>query len=204
MPLGDSITSADQVPGGYRIQLAKRLEKAAVSFDFVGTQNNSSNGLADGDHEGHNGFWTQNLESGNATVGNVSTWVESCKPDVVLLMSGTNNLLNDGKPTAEPTAKSLAATQALVNAIIAAKPSTAVIVSSVPPLVGKENARQAFNAGLPDVVRKLQNQGKHVRFVDAGSTIHKSDFADDGIHPDSLEAYNRMGNAWFNALKSAY
>src|SRR6266540_6949417 len=62
MPLGDSITDGTQVPGGYRIRLWQDFTGNGFQVDFVGTQFNGPTSLGDHDHEGHPGWWIDQID----------------------------------------------------------------------------------------------------------------------------------------------
>ncbi|MCS5698544.1 GDSL-type esterase/lipase family protein [Cyanobium sp. FGCU-52] len=56
MPMGDSITAGDQVPGGYRAPLRDRITGQGWSVDFVGSQRQPGDTSSDQDHWGRPGW----------------------------------------------------------------------------------------------------------------------------------------------------
>ena len=111
MPLGDSITRgafggglpADEDKISYRKPLYDGLVAAGYSFDFVGTV------TGDGDNpiyapfdvgsEGHGGWSADQIANGNTSTpeealkGNITDWLNSTSPDIILLHIGTNGLV---------------------------------------------------------------------------------------------------------------
>ena len=123
MPLGDSITDGFDVPGGYRVDLEDALQADGLAVDFVGTQRNGPAGLADQQHEGHSGFRIDQLAAG------VTSWLTEHRPDVVLLMIGTNDLVQENAVATAPQRVS-----SLIDRITGVVPSATVLVSTVTPL----------------------------------------------------------------------
>lgn len=62
MPMGDSITAGDQVPGGYRAPLRDRITGQGWSVDFVGSQRQPGDASADPDHWGRPGWGIANTD----------------------------------------------------------------------------------------------------------------------------------------------
>lgn len=201
MPLGDSITagqhSIDPTPGSYRIQLAADLSANGLSVDFVGSQSNGPNSLGDKNHEGHGG-WTIDQITNLVNTGLLNTY----KPDLVLLMIGTNDARGTGGNSLSGMYTDLSN---LIDRITGQSPNTQLLVSSIAPidpsLQGQSRATQAknFNNLIPDLVRDKVAQGKKVAFVNAGSSLTLNDLVSDGFHPDT-EGYNKMGHVWSDQI----
>lgn len=97
MPLGDSIT---EIGSAYRYELYCKLKKNGFNVDFVGSNQwswDSSTCYAEGttmsnvpfdkNQEGHSGWTTGGL------AGQIRGWMESYRPDIVLIHAGTNDVL---------------------------------------------------------------------------------------------------------------
>jgi lysophospholipase L1-like esterase len=56
MPMGDSITAGDKVPGGYRAPLRDRITGQGWEVDFVGSQRQPGDSSADPEHWGRPGW----------------------------------------------------------------------------------------------------------------------------------------------------
>lgn len=198
MPLGDSITAGehtiDPTPGTYRIQLEKNFSTDGLRVDFVGSRSNGPNSLGDKDHEGHGG-WKIDEITGLVDDGLLKTY----RPDVALLMIGTNNL---GRDTVR---KAHARLSHLIDKITGHSPKTELLVSSIAPVdpsvrgENRANKGRQFNALIPDLVDDKVAQGKKVTFVDVGGSLTVKDLVSDGVHPNA-KGYNKMGNRWYNAL----
>lgn len=201
MPLGDSITAGKHTvtptPGAYRIQLSADFSNDGLSVDFVGSQSNGPNSLKDKDHEGHPG-WTIDEIASLVNGGILSTY----KPDVVLLMIGTNDALGKGGNTISGMSADLSR---LIDKITQQLPKTQLLVSSVAPIDSsirgqtKANKAKDFNKLIPDIVNDKIAQGKNVTFVNAGGSLTLSDLVTDGLHPKA-EGYDKIGNAWYDAI----
>jgi len=190
MALGDSITAGNG--GGYRVKLQRDLTAGGRRFTMVGSQEDGSDDPAiQNGHEGHPGFWIENLAE------QVDVWIRPRQPDVVLLMAGTNDILNDSPSNAVPNRLS-----ELIDKVAAAAPNATILVSAVPSLLGKDQARLAYNAAIPGVVSPKQAAGKKVAFVDVAAGVQLTDLRD-GVHPNEA-GDEKLGAAWAKALDKVY
>jgi lysophospholipase L1-like esterase len=190
MPLGDSITDGFNIPGGYRIELARALVVGCVPFDFVGSRSNGPASLHDRDHEGHSGWRIDELAA------RVRGWVVEYRPRVVLLLIGTNDVIQAHRLGTAPDRL-----EALVGTIAARRPRTSVLVASLPPLADPADAAaiRTFNWALPGIVQARSRRGDDVRFVDLGAAVTTNDLAD-GIHPNA-EGYAKLAAGWNAAIR---
>lgn len=221
MPLGDSITLGGTlggvVPGGYRAQLYARLTEAKSSFIFVGSaSDNPSTALTNAGqihHEGHSGYRIDQIDAnlyGSLPVlipgdsgYNGGYWLsgtadrEAIVPDVFLIMIGINDIASGVSAT---TVRNRMDT--LLGHIVAGRPNTALIVASLTPHATPaiESVVQEYNAMLPGVVAKYAANGTKAYFLDMHSKLTLADISD-GVHPNQA-GYDKMGNAWFDALQT--
>ena len=213
MPVGDSITLGKKdFVGGYRKILYEWLIANGYAITYVGKQDISNNPkypapCSDGSipfHEGYGSFRTdQTLNGGTAekqTAPPLATTLEHFKPDVVLLMIGTNDILQNWQlDTLEERLGQI------VDAIYASNPKTIVLVASIAPLGGwayadKEKRAMAYNAAIPGIVAKQQALGRQIGFVDVHKALaFKGALAGDEVHPTSM-GYAKMAQAWYQAL----
>lgn len=199
MPLGDSITKGehrvDPTPGTYRIQLWNNVSADGLKIDFVGSQFNGSQSLDDKNHEGHGG-WTIDEITNLVDRGILKTY----KPDIVLLMIGTNDAL--GGSSLREMYNDLSY---LIDRITLQSANTQILVSSIAPIDASvrgetaANLAKDFNTLLPGLVDRKVAQGKNVSFVNAGGNLKLNDLTSDGIHP-RRQGYDKLGNAWYDAL----
>ena len=154
-PLGDSITRGID-DSGYRTYLYKLLEAQGIPFHFVGTLVNGPAWLPEKNHDGHNGWKINDL------IQNTDAWLETYKPDVILLMIGANDIeADDTLATVEVHYRTL------LSQIIAKAPTAQIYVSEVSLIRALEWDQQAqrLNADLPAIVSEFANKGGNVKLV---------------------------------------
>jgi Ca2+-binding RTX toxin-like protein len=199
MPVGDSITSGQHSqqarPGSYRIELFNQLAANGISIDFVGSESNGPSGSFDQDHEGVSG-WTINQMINRV---NDPGFLENYRPDIVLIMMGTNDATND------TVAQMSADISALIDEFAGRLPNAHLLVSSIAPIDpevrGETRAQRAsnFNQLLPDLVGAKAAEGKRVSYVNVGGSLTLDDIISDGLHP-SVAGYDKMGGKWYDAI----
>lgn len=203
--LGDSLTENDP---GYRGPLQKMLEAAGFTVKFVGPKKSSSPDGKDLDHAGYGGFTIgpgpSKADAWAGGRGNIRAVLETAlesKPDVVLLMVGTNDYFNIGD--LDPTyvaerdgAKRLAD---LALAITERCPNAKVLVASVPPVGWDKGFASGLNASLPGLLAGIRN----VTFVDMNKLcgFQAGDWSPDNLHP-SESGYEKLAMVWYDSLKT--
>jgi lysophospholipase L1-like esterase len=215
MPVGDSITlgKLDNV-GGYRRILYEWLTANGYAITYVGKQNLPTSKRypslvpADGAilwHEGYGSMRTDQILNGGTaekqTAPPIATSLANYKPDVVLLMIGTNDILQ--KYQLDTLQQRLGQ---IVDAIYAVNPKIIVLVASIAPLGGwtrvdQEKLGVAYNAAIPGLVAKEQGLGHPIAFVDIHLALQaiKGSLAGDQVHPTAI-GYAKMAQAWYKAL----
>ena len=188
MPLGDSITFGAPDPGygGYRRLLATLLVADGYVFDFVGSRR--SGYVARPNNEGHVGWTISRLKSGI----DANRWLETYRPDLILLHIGTNDIFQ-GK--AAVAADNLAA---LIDDILIRLPDTQVIVAQI--ISYRQPAgpgHTAFNAAIPGIAA---SKGPRVSTIDMQALLEPRDYAD-GVHPNAA-GYDKMARAWEAAIRA--
>ncbi|WP_298529503.1 cellulase family glycosylhydrolase [uncultured Ruminococcus sp.] len=211
MPIGDSITFGYGHTGGYRKFLDYYLkDKGYTKVDMVGPEGSASasfsfNGKTvsyDDNHAGYSGYtikqkypvpsWGENgllekLKDKNA--------VASAKPDVVLLIIGTNDMTAN---------RSLSECESdlhdLVDYILADMPSGGMVfMGSIPEFTaygGNSDRVKNYNATVKKVAESYQNAGKNVRFADVHGCLNgMNDIDNDQLHPTE-NGYEKMGKFW--------
>jgi len=189
MPLGDSITYGIGSPthSSYRMDLHNRMKYGAgIDLDFVGSQKSGAYG--DIENEGHPGYRIDQIAAG------VDGWLATYRPDVVLLMIGTNDMNENHQVATAPQRLG-----ALIDKIRADRPDATVLVSKLP--ASKNPAVQAridaYNAALPGIVA---SRGSHVKLVQMPA-LPPGDYADT-LHPNDA-GYREMSQGWYDALVPA-
>ena len=191
MALGDSITWGLKDPdyGGYRHLLGTLLANDGYSFEFVGSMQSGTGVTPSADNEGHSGWTIQQIQKGIDSQG----WLETYRPDVILLHIGTNDL----RPRVGGAASAPEKLSALLDDILTRLPQVRVIVAQIIPFAaGTDDAHRAYNAAIPTIAA---SKGPRVSIVDMQNILSRADYAD-GFHPKAV-GYDKMARAWEHAIR---
>ncbi len=188
LPLGDSITDGITAQGAYRTKLWKNITSNGLTVDFVGSLTGGPSDLGDRNHEGHSGWRIDQISN------NINSWMDTYKPQIVLLHIGTNDISQKYDLGNAPARLS-----DLVDKICAKLPTDGKLyVASIIPISYADV--RSYNSQVSTIIQNKSNQGKPVYLVDMYSALTTNDLAD-GVHP-SANGYNKMGDVWFNAIKA--
>jgi lysophospholipase L1-like esterase len=202
MLLGDSITNGTGRRSGYRARLHADLKAAGHNVDFVGSlQSNPSPGLKDLDHEGHPGFNIDNIANGWRSSAGIDVWLgpKGYDPDIILLMIGTNDVIEDRD--FEHVGDRL---DDLITRIADARtglaPDARLIVARIPPRKNKpdDHTTRWYNEQLDAVVARHVAKDEKLTLVDMYAPLEPSDLAD-GVHP-TQSGYDKIAKVWFDAI----
>ncbi|ROO87313.1 lysophospholipase L1-like esterase [Actinocorallia herbida] len=189
MPLGDSITAGwgSSSGAGYRSRLYAKLNSAG-DLDFVGTVRGSG---TDADHQGHPGARIDQIRY----VADCS--VPSYRPNVIALMAGTNDLNQNHDVAGAPQRL-----VSLVDRLLALRPGTTVLVSTLPPSTKTDVGPRvtAYNNAIRPLIRAMEQDGKRVRLAELPS-ITTADLADQ-LHPDN-DGHAKIANGFAKAFYQA-
>jgi lysophospholipase L1-like esterase len=195
MPLGDSITygSGDRntdptrTPAGYRRDLQNRLKAVGVYADFVGSM---SSGGPDPHHEGHPGFEIAQLGV------YVPLWITTYRPDIVLLMVGSNDI-SHGLAAGAPERLS-----ALIDLIQLTKPDVTIRVATIPlrrePSALNDETR-TYNSAVASMVSARWNAGQRVSLVPIHIVSPYAIDYYDSVHPNEC-GYKKISFVWYYYL----
>lgn len=195
--------------GGYRGPLLQQLRDAGLAADFVGSVH-SGNALAPADdaHDGHSGWNVEQLDycaGGYAAHDGLPAfdgYVAAARPDIVLLLVGTNDLLNGA--AAEPLADQVVG---MLHRIEAAAPQARVLVG-LPPKRYLQAPDERFEGVRAEFASRLAAAtGKDfpctARDLPDMSILTQGDMtwgpAALGVHPDGF-GYLKMARIWAGAL----
>ncbi|RYG35965.1 hypothetical protein EON81_11165 [bacterium] len=207
LPLGDSITYGSRgINGGYRLPLERDLSPL-VNFRFVGSITGNSIDMKYKNHEGHPG-WTitdylgeTRRPTGGRFVGGscpVANFVKSARPDVVLLMIGTN----DG---AIPQAEFERRYRRMLGYIYQAAPNAGVVFALT--LTKDKNDNGAFirasHAAGKKVAAEFALQGRSIIVVNPSVGFNPATMTTDGIHP-SKAGYEQLSRSFLAGLTLMY
>jgi hypothetical protein len=198
--------------GVWRRILQDKLRAAGIAFDFVGALNYAAFGRDgvidpsfDPDHHGLAGFSNSRILTGGivptpadvlASLGvkeiQVPGIVEVLKqqqPDLILLMSGTNDL-------------DAAARDRLIRTIGESSPAHLLVATILPQKAPRPGWQKvdAYNASLPALVAAQKAAGKRITLVDMHAAITTDDLLADDVHPNKT-GMDKMAATWFAALK---
>ena len=200
MPLGDSITAGVEFvdnrrsydKGGYRTHLWKKLTDIDVAFDFVGSQTDGPSDIARS-HEGHPGWKTLQL------IDKVKAWYQVYIPEIVLLMSGTNDIVVD-----QDAGLAYNRLATLVDILFKLNARLDLIVASITPLEWSNSRNHlqplviSYNSRIPQLVEKYKAKGHGSYFADIHGAMEDKHLI--GSHP-SPSGYERIAEVWFPVLK---
>lgn len=217
MSLGDSLCANNIAV--LRSTVAQTKFKSTI--DWVGTKKDGA--YNDPDNQCHGGWSAaQVLQKPKSNVrlpswekkpGSIRDWVQSTKPDVVLMMLGTNDFFGSderGDNTSNYLTKSL---QGIIDEILLLRPQARIVVASVPPFkwdikngVDTNQTKTKVNAFLKQRVQKLRAQGKQIFFLDMHAAVLAQLKQDDILSSDGVH-FSDSGNKfiaqqWIRILKT--
>ena len=206
---------------GYRLRLFERLRCVAPGrFIFVGSQTNpvATSCPMPGacDHEGRSGYQTEQLAEMLDTIA-------QSRPDVILVMIGTNNLGFTAYATADEAAATLAAKlDGLIAGIFSVLPDVHVFLASILSMpdqymfytiprtagINLTEYAEAYSARISELADHYSKAGADLTFVDMARKARIcGPFADgcciDTLHP-SGSGYDLIAATWFGALAPRY
>jgi lysophospholipase L1-like esterase len=204
MPLGDSITAGysgttpEVAPGGYRNHLYSGLKAAGIKFEFDGTSTQNPSPLLlsarQERNQGASGFLIRGIPLASYPGGfypglyeSLDGWFREFRPDIVLLMIGTNDINMDVDLANAP-----ARLGDLLDKITANDRKCRIVLSTlIYTLDPKVNPKvTAYNAALPAVAASRPN----VTLVDNSKILDlTTDYASD-LHPNR-QGYDKLGDA---------
>ena len=219
MPLGDSITRGK---GGstWRLFLKDQLQQDGIDCLFVGSCPHAPNygepwssaylaleeALGNNiEHEGWGGLkisdiieLKDNPDHPDYPDFTIEELLRNNPADMILLMIGTNDILNRYKLVRAPERLNNLISKITLNS------NAHLLVSTIPPnYAGQEidlNAEvKLFNSKIPAIVKKWQSSGFKVSLVDAGDKLSREDMLQDGLHPN-IYGNQKIAAAWFDAI----
>ncbi|WP_409485518.1 SGNH/GDSL hydrolase family protein [Arsenicicoccus dermatophilus] len=182
MPVGDSLTDQGYRIG-YRGWMLHLFSVNRRPVDLVGSVAQPGWYYRDNQHEGHPGWRLDQLTP------RAYTSVRYYRPDVVVLLAGSNDL-EQGHGAATATTRM----NTLLDTIAGAKPGTRVVVNTLPPDTwAPADQITAFNRALPGVVARQQRLRRPVVLSDVAGVITTAETLD-GCHPDDVGG-RKLGEA---------
>ena len=202
----------NHVSGGWRKGLQDRLRTAGIAFEFVGELDYGAyghDGVVDPDfsprHHGLAGFSNHALRVGGVVptppdvleaygveqihAPDIVTALDRNRPDIVLLMSGSNGF-------------DAAARDELIETVLTHLDGHLLVASippQCPPRPGYEQV-EPYNASLTAAVARSAAAGKPFTQVDMHAALSTQDLLEDGVHP-SAAGMEKMAEVWWQALQ---
>ena len=181
----------------YRRALWSEATADRFWIDYVGAKSNGPASLPDRNHQGVSGIRATQV------VGQAQALATSHRPDVVLLMLGTNDALNEANAASTVPGELLS----IMRSIDGVRPDATILVAPLPPIdpdapgfakrADADDIRAAVNAKLPALVAQAQAQGIDARFVPMPA-LGKGDLYD-GVHLTKA-GHAKIAAAWYGAL----
>lgn len=213
MPVGDSITlGKDTVTGGYRSVLYEWLTASGYAITYVGKGDDgdpanatvtSSKMTTPSSHEGYGSFRTDMILNGGSaekrTAPPLKETLAKYRPDIVLLMIGTNDIIQD--KDLEHLNERM---EKLIATVLESDSNITLLVASIAPIrhpkwAGKESQVMAFNAAVQAMVARHKALHHKIDFVDVHASLEKEGLSGDGVHPNQ-GGYRKIAGAWYQAL----
>ena len=205
MPLGDSITAgasqtlASALMEGPRRDLWTLITRDGGFIDYVGGLSNGPASLPDRDHRGVGGIKAATV------VGQADDLAGAYRPDVVLLMLGTNDLkFAQNAATTVP-----GYLMSIMQSFARVEPGVTILLGQTPPIdpsapgykyrADADVHRAELVAKLPGLAADARALGIDARYV-AMPGLTEGDLFD-GIHPNP-GGYAKIAGYWFEALKA--
>ena len=210
LPLGNSITQSLSTQYSYRYSLWKKLIDANIEFDFIGSLQDNKNGNPlwpdymgqsfDQDHEGHAGWRADEITNGEdgSPTPNLSTWLQTYTPDIVLLHAGTNDARYG-----HPTATTVADLEGIIDVLQADNPNVIVLLAELIPVSGPENPNIIdLNTHMDAIAAGKTTATSSVIVVDQFTGFDAVADTVDGIHPNP-SGEEKMAQKWADAIADA-
>jgi lysophospholipase L1-like esterase len=215
LTLGDSITAGVAAgggaaqDGGYRGALGELLAQNGYHVVFVGTRSDYSAKIQNRAHDGWPGYVLRSFPAdpgpGQLFGGLTARALQKTKPDVVLLMAGTNDLLRQERRVPGYTLGNiLQSMDMLLAEIFNLDPGVRVIVAPVvsSPRVSADTIA-AFDGNLAPIVAAYAKHGFRITLATDMQKAVPRDAAHfpDGIHPSADGGYADIAHAWLQAIE---
>ncbi|MBC8108050.1 MAG: NPCBM/NEW2 domain-containing protein [Anaerolineae bacterium] len=192
MPLGDSITQAENGHAAYRYWLWKNLQNnGSTDVDFVGSVTGVNNGSPpasdyDQNHEGH---WGWRADEINA---NITGWANTHRPDIVLMHLGTNDLIQG-----QSVSSTITDLGSIIDKLRAANPNVTVIMAQIIP--NNSVSVTSLNSSISSLAGQKNTAQSRVVTADQFSGFSATNDTYDGIHPNQA-GEQKMSNKWYSTM----
>ncbi|KAL2074178.1 hypothetical protein VTL71DRAFT_7956 [Oculimacula yallundae] len=190
LPLGNSITfgflSTDG--NGFRKRLLDKITTTGTNAQYIGSVR--AGNMTDNRNEGHPGAII-------TEIANFSRVSLVLRPNLILLMAGTNDMNNNLLAGATDRLG------ALIDMLTTACPDAVILVAQLTPATNAavEARVEQFNPSIPGLVAARERSGRKIAVVNMTRFVTTADLKDD-IHPNDA-GYSKMSDAWFEGVQQA-
>ena len=208
LPLGDSITRSDYYHLGYRYYLWTQLIDAGIDFDYVGSIRSHFGGdpelpnyrgqAFDRDHEGHDGW-----EAGCFLKGrpgkedeNLSKWLNSYTPDIVLMHVGTCDILYG-----DSINSTVDEIEQIIDILRADNPNVVILLAKLIPARKRETVVDDMNSEFERFAAKKSRRTSPIITVDLNSGFDPYNDLFDRVHPN-IYGNKKIATKWFGAIQN--
>jgi lysophospholipase L1-like esterase len=160
-----------------------------LGIDYVGQYQDGPSTFLDPDHQGALG------QTADGFIGLVPGLMTRYKPDLVLLMIGSNDISVDGDSPSQLRTEM----KQLLDKIATNRPSATIFVSTLTPLASDQlgsNLIPAANREIKAAVAEAARKGQHVELVEPKLSL--SDLVD-GVHLDE-GGHAKLAQALYSAI----
>lgn len=211
LPLGNSITQANNTHLSYRYPLWKKLIDDNLSFDYVGSMINNKNGnpvwpdynghMFDQNHDGHWGWRTDQILDGHPSVPGefyLSYWLQSYTPDIALIHLGSNDMIQ--YQTVESTIIEL---EDVIGTLRNDNPEIIILLAQLIPTTLPANSLiTQLNSMIPGIAVEFSEPSSPIYIVDQNSGFDAVTDTYDGVHPNE-SGEEKMAQQWRDAIIEA-
>lgn len=217
LPLGNSITNGVENCNSYRRDLWQMLHRAGYNFDFIGSWNGHHMGGKvpdpdfDTDHEGHSGWTFSDLfhpPSWDSSRGNINEWLQTYRPDIVLIELGTNDVFQCRK-----VAEMIQDLSVLTTTLRKKNGAVKIFIAQIPPLGEKWTGKKLcgnnityhetilqLNRAIAAFTKEHTTKASLIIAVDQYTGIDPVTDQLDDIHPNAA-GERKMAARWFEAIR---
>ena len=196
LPLGDSITQANDKNMSYRYWLWDMLAEKKIAADFVGTQSSNYQGnpeFKDGFDTNHQGHWGWRSDE---ILSELPEWLTHYDADIALIHLGTNDCLKN-----QPVDETLGELQQIVQVLRSDNSSISIAFSTLGPTSWQNFGCLAqINQGLLQLQTDLNTTESQVIVVSPSQELQIDSELYDGLHPNAL-GEKKLANMWLRAIE---
>lgn len=197
LPLGDSITQANNKNMSYRFWLWQMLQAENMAVDFVGAMDSNYEGNPsfpadfDKNHEGHWGWRSDEV------LDKLPEWLQHYDADLALIHLGTNDCLKN-----QAVDETLNELRQIVQTLRDDNKAINVVFSTLGPTTWNDHGCLAkINQDLQQLPSELSTEHSRVSLVQPHQTLDVNAELYDGLHPNA-DGEKHLAEYWLKAIKS--